>query len=139
MGFLLGEQLAGLPVLLKYVEAVLRGLLQAEAGEGENLPGGAHVGGGAGLDGGVDAVALADIACVNGCYLIRLFKREVGLSPLRYINQKKIEKAQLLLLTADMPVKEIAYELGFFDLSYFIRLFKKKVGVTPQEYRASMR
>ena len=87
----------------------------------------------------IDVRALADIACVNGCYLIRLFKREVGLSPLRYINQKKVEKAQLLLLTADMPVKEIAYELGFFDLSYFIRLFKKKVGVTPQEYRASMR
>ena len=37
-----------------------------------------------------------------------------------------------------MPVKEVAYELGFFDLSYFIRLFKKKVGMTPQEYRASM-
>ena len=81
----------------------------------------------------------AGIACVNKCYFIRLFKRELGQSPLRYINQKKTEKAQLLLLTADMPVKEVAYELGFFDLSYFIRLFKKKVGMTPQEYRASMR
>jgi AraC-like DNA-binding protein len=87
----------------------------------------------------IDVDVLASIACVNKCYFIRLFKREVGVSPLRYINQKKTEKAQLLLLTADMPVKEVAYELGFFDLSYFIRLFKKKVGMTPQEYRASMR
>lgn len=87
----------------------------------------------------IDVEVLAGIACVNKCYFIRLFKRELGQSPLRYINQKKTEKAQLLLLTADMPVKEVAYELGFFDLSYFIRLFKKKVGMTPQEYRASMR
>jgi AraC-like DNA-binding protein len=87
----------------------------------------------------IDVDVLAGIACVNKCYFIRLFKRELGQSPLRYINQKKTEKAQLLLLTADIPVKEVAYELGFFDLSYFIRLFKKNVGMTPQEYRASMR
>ena len=58
---------------------------------------------------------------------------------MRYINKKKIESGQLLLLTSDKPVKEIAYTLGFNDHSYFIRLFKKLVGVTPLEYRLSMR
>lgn len=87
----------------------------------------------------IDVDTLADIACVNKCYFIRLFKHELGTSPLRYINQKKIEKAQLLLLTTDIPVKEVANELGFYDLSYFIRLFKKTVGMTPQDYRSRMR
>ena len=82
---------------------------------------------------------LADVACITKSYLIRLFKQEFGLSPLRYINKRKIEKSQLLLVTDGMPVKEVAYTLGFGDLSYFIRLFKKLAGVTPQEYRKSMR
>ena len=42
---------------------------------------------------------LATLACVSKPYLIRLFKNEAGVSPLQYINRKKIEKAQLLLLT----------------------------------------
>lgn len=78
---------------------------------------------------------LADVACVSKPYLIRLFKRDFGMSPLQYVNHKKVEKAELLLLTEDMPVKEVAYTLGFSDHSYFIRLFKKMTGRTPQEYR----
>lgn len=79
--------------------------------------------------------SLANVACVTKPYLIRLFKKEIGVSPLQYINQKKVGRAQLLLLTEGMAVKEVAYRLGFNDHSYFIRLFKKITGITPQEYR----
>ena len=82
---------------------------------------------------------LADVACVTKPYLIRLFTQEFGLSPLRYMNRKRMEKCQLLLITSDLTVKEVAYTTGFSDHSYFIRLFKKLVGMTPQEYRQSMR
>lgn len=82
---------------------------------------------------------LASMACLTKSYLIRLFDRDLGMSPLRYINKKRIERSQLLLLTENMSVKEVAYALGFTDQSYFIRLFKKSVGLTPQEYRSSMR
>ena len=51
--------------------------------------------------------------------------------------QKKIEKAQLMLVTSNMPVKNIASSLAFDNYSYFNRLFKKMTGVTPQEYRSS--
>ena len=68
-------------------------------------------------------------------YFIRIFKQHFGMSPLQYINHKKMERAQLLLLTEDMTVKEVAFALGFNDHSYFIRLFKKITGRTPQEYR----
>ena len=58
-----------------------------------------------------------------------------GTSPLQYINKKKVERAQLLLCTTDMPVKEVAYRIGFNDQSYFIRMYRKVTGTTPQEYR----
>ena len=83
----------------------------------------------------IGADELADVACLTKPYMIRLFKQELGISPLQYINQKKVERAQLLLYTSDMPVKEVAYALGFSDHSYFIRLFRKLTGLTPQEYR----
>ena len=87
----------------------------------------------------IDVDELANVACITKPYLIRLFKRESGVSPVQYINKKKVERAQLLLVTTDKPVKEIAYELGFSDHSYFIRLFHKLSGITPQEYRLRMR
>lgn len=87
----------------------------------------------------IDIDQLADVACVTKPYLIRLFKQDFGSSPLQYINRKKVERAQLLLVTDDMPVKDIAYALGFCDHSYFIRLFKKITGKTPQLYRNTMR
>ena len=78
---------------------------------------------------------LAALVCVTKPYFIRIFKQHFGMSPLQYINHKKMERAQLLLLTEDLTVKEVAFALGFNDHSYFIRLFKKITGRTPQEYR----
>lgn len=60
-----------------------------------------------------------------------------GNPPLKYINQKKIEKAQLILVTDSLTVKEVTYRLAFEDYSYFNRLFKKVTGLTPQQYRYS--
>lgn len=78
---------------------------------------------------------LASIACITKNYFIQLFTHTMGMSPVRYINRKKIERAQLMLLTEQVPVKEVAYRLGFSDHSYFIRLFRQTVGISPQEYR----
>lgn len=73
--------------------------------------------------------------CISQDHFIRIFKKETGETPLRYIINRKIERAQLLLTTESTPVKIIAYNLGFDDASYFNRLFKHKVGVSPQRYR----
>lgn len=64
-------------------------------------------------------------------------QKETGVTPSKYINQKKIEKAQLILVTDEMSVKNVAFALSFDDYSYFNRLFKKTTGLTPQEYRNS--
>lgn len=83
----------------------------------------------------INTEELAGVACLTKPYLIRLFKRNFNTTPLQYINKKKMEKAQVLLITEDMSVKELAYTLGYNDHSYFCRLFKKLTGNTPQEYR----
>ena len=85
------------------------------------------------------AVYLARIACVTKTYFIRLFKQEFSLSPIQYINKKRVERAQLLLFTTDLSVKEVAYHLGISDHSYFSRLFRKVAGITPKEYRYQQR
>lgn len=85
----------------------------------------------------IDLNTLAQKTCLSKDHFIRLFKKETSITPTKYINQKKIEKAQLILVTDEMPIKEVALALSFEDFSYFNRLFKKIAGMTPQEYRNS--
>lgn len=89
----------------------------------------------ANLDRKIDLDSLASVSCLSKDHLIRVFKREIKMTPGQYIIKKKVEKAQLWLLTEDDPVKEIAYRLGFDDQTYFNRIFKKTSGLTPAHYR----
>lgn len=56
------------------------------------------------------------------------------MTPVAYINKKRIEKAQLKLIDENVSIKNIAYSLAFDNLSYFNRVFKNIVGKTPSEY-----
>ncbi|MBQ6244685.1 MAG: helix-turn-helix transcriptional regulator [Bacteroidales bacterium] len=95
---------------------------------------GAHLGEAIRLD------DLASAAAVSKDHFIRLFSRELGITPGQYINRKKIEAAQLrLLLHPGESVKSIAYSLGFDNLPYFNRLFLKLTGESPGRYRESRR
>ena len=80
---------------------------------------------------------LADKACMSKDHYIRVFKHETGETPNAYITKRKMEKAELTLLTTDLPVKSIADLLGYDDYSYFNRIFRKNSGMTPLQYRAS--
>ncbi|MDU1890326.1 MAG: AraC family transcriptional regulator [Dysgonomonas sp.] len=78
---------------------------------------------------------LSGLLHISKDHLIRIFKAEMQCTPLKYIMEKKIEKAQLMLLTTDLRVKDIAYELSIDNVSYFTRLFKSHTNKTPGEYR----
>jgi AraC-like DNA-binding protein len=78
---------------------------------------------------------LADICCLSEDHFIRTFKKEIGSTPLAYIQQKKIERAQTMLIFDNYSVKDVAYSLSYTNQSYFIRLFKKITGLTPDEYK----
>jgi AraC-like DNA-binding protein len=87
------------------------------------------------IDKDIEMEKMMEICCLSKAHFIRLFKREIGMTPVQYILHKKMEKAQLLLLTTTLSVKDIAYSLAFDNIGYFDRTFKRMAGVTPGEYR----
>ncbi|MDR2469628.1 MAG: AraC family transcriptional regulator [Tannerella sp.] len=78
---------------------------------------------------------LSDICCLSKDHFIRLFKKEMQVTPIQYINKKKIEKAQLMIISGRQSMKDIAYNLSFENVSYFNRLFRRYTEMTPLEYR----
>lgn len=63
------------------------------------------------------------------------FSAAFGLPPLKYLNKKRMEAAEILLLSTQKKIHEIALETGYENTNHFINLFKKEYGVTPQAYR----
>lgn len=68
--------------------------------------------------------------------LAEIFKEKQGMTIVAYINQRRVEQAQHLLRTTDMPIINIAFETGFGDVSHFNHTFKRVVGISPRQYRA---
>ncbi len=65
-----------------------------------------------------------------------LVKEKAGMTPVKYINEIKLVRAKELLENTDMPIKDIAFHLGFKSLSYFGKCYKAKYGVTPSVKQA---
>jgi len=87
------------------------------------------------LDRNIALEDLGMIAELHPNYFSNLFSRLMGMRPLEYVNRKRVERAQVLLLITDHILNEIAAEVGFCDWSYFCRVFKKYIGMTPGAYR----
>lgn len=87
------------------------------------------------LDMPITISQLAEIANLNPTYFSNLFSKLIGISPLQYVNKRRIEKAQELLLGTGETLYQIAQQVGFSDEYYFSRLFKKTVGLSPGYYR----
>lgn len=68
-------------------------------------------------------------------HLIRLFKKQYGITPNEYRKRLKVNKAQFLLKNTNKSILDIAYEVGFKSISNFYKSFKENVGTTPKEYR----
>lgn len=67
--------------------------------------------------------------------ICREFASIFGVSPLKYLNRRRLEAAGNLLLSTDKRVHEISLEVGFETTNHFINLFKREMGTTPQAYR----
>ena len=65
----------------------------------------------------------------------KVFKQFTGFAPNQYIMELKILKAKELLTQTKLPVKEIAYVVGFDNTDYFCTFFKNKTNYSPKEYR----
>jgi AraC-like DNA-binding protein len=74
-------------------------------------------------------------------YIRKLFIKEYGISPLQYLQQRRIELAKQLLAKKRNDysrINEIAQSCGFYDSAYFSRLFKKITGYAPSEYKPTL-
>jgi len=68
-----------------------------------------------------------------------MFRKHVGISVFRYLNQRRLEKAKRILTASDQAVKAVASMVGFSTDNYFCKVFRKHVGVSPAAYRAEER
>lgn len=73
---------------------------------------------------------------VHSNYLNSLIRYHSNLSAKEYINRRVMQDARYMLVSTSIPVKEIAFDLGFMDYNYFSRLFKRLVKCSPQQFRA---
>lgn len=68
-------------------------------------------------------------------HFIRMFTKQIGTTPYQYILERKIEKSKGLLLETTLPIKDIAFDLGFSSYSNFCNAFKKATHKTPDTFR----
>jgi transcriptional regulator GlxA family with amidase domain len=68
--------------------------------------------------------------------LRQLFQRETDQSPMQYLRELRMKRAEHLLLTTFLTIKEVAGISGIRDVSHFVRDFKKQYGLTPSEFRS---
>ncbi|WNS44113.1 helix-turn-helix domain-containing protein [Paenibacillus sp. MMS20-IR301] len=78
---------------------------------------------------------LAEHVYLNPEYLSHIFKKKTGSSLSDYITDVRIREAKRLLMTTDLPVREVSLQAGYTNLAYFSKIFKRLTSKTPLEYR----
>ncbi|GGH41496.1 AraC family transcriptional regulator [Paenibacillus silvae] len=76
---------------------------------------------------------LSEISGISKYHLLRLFTRQKGISPYRYLETIRINQAKRLLEQGLQPI-DVAVQTGFSDQSHFTNFFKKLIGLTPKQY-----
>ena len=74
---------------------------------------------------------------VTGAYFCRKFKARFGYTFSEYLCMYRVERSKELLRGSDIPISDIATEIGFSSFSYYSKVFKRYVGKAPKEYRGS--
>ena len=83
-------------------------------------------------------LTIADMAAdvhMSQFHFARAFKAATGTPPHRYLTQRRIERAKVLLGVTKLSVAEVAYSVGFTNQSHFAAQFYKITGTTPKTYR----
>lgn len=93
----------------------------------------------AGLTGRIRLNDLAHVAGLSPFHFARCFRATMGLAPHQYVQARRIELAKRLIMTTDQSVVEVAWSVGFENISHFRRQFAAQVGVLPGVLRRATR
>ena len=79
--------------------------------------------------------SLSETVYIIKHYLSHLFKEQTGVSPIKYLTSKRMEKACELLSETELPVSEVSKAVGYENPLYFSQVFKRIYGISPVKYR----
>ena len=79
--------------------------------------------------------SLSETVYISKHYLSHLFKEQTGISPIKYLTLKRMEKACELLSETELPVSEVSKAVGYENPLYFSQVFKRIYGISPVKYR----
>ena len=82
--------------------------------------------------------SMADYCKLSEGYFSHRFKKRMGISPMQYLNELRIEKAKELLETGTMNISNISAIVGFQDPLYFSKVFKRLMGASPDKFKKSL-
>lgn len=82
--------------------------------------------------------AVAAIAGTNANYLSDLFKKHVGVSPMRYLWNRRVDAGVQLLQTTTLTIDEISYRCGFQSAAHFSRRVRERKGIPPSLMRCGL-
>jgi len=82
-----------------------------------------------------DTARLAAGVNLSASRFRHLFKEETGVTVTEYLRERRLERAEVLLRTTFMTIKEVLSESGLTSMSHFVQYFKRRYGLTPTAYR----
>ncbi len=83
----------------------------------------------------VDLDSAAGEAGLSSFHFLRIFTRVLGVTPHQYLVRSRLRHAARLLAETTASITDIAFEVGFGDLSNFVRTFHRAAGVSPRKFR----
>lgn len=83
----------------------------------------------------IDLHGAAKQAGLSPFHFLRLFTNALGVTPHQYLVRSRLRHAARLLAAADRSVTDVAYDVGFADLSNFVRTFHRAAGASPRAFR----
>ena len=72
---------------------------------------------------------------MSSFHFLRLFAKVIGVTPHQYLVRSRLRHAARLLAAEERPITDIAFDVGFADLSNFVRTFHRAAGVSPRAFR----